>query len=637
MRKLLDTINGPEDLRGLSIEELELLAQEVRQEIISTINTVGGHYASNLGTVELTVALHKVLRSPHDKIVWDVGHQAYPHKLLTGRRDRFDTIRQLGGLSGFLCRDESEHDVFGAGHASTSISAAYGMAVARDLKHENFHVVAVIGDGALTGGMAYEALNNAGHSERPFIVILNDNEMSIAPNVGAMSKYLYNVRTDPRYEHAKMGVERALTHMPFGNKLLNFGKRYKKSIKEFMVPTMIWEELGFVYLGPVDGHDIGQLIDVLEAAKQSERPVFIHVLTVKGKGHDVAEEDAVKWHAVAAPGKPGAPKPTAPKFQDVFADTLIKVAKDDPKVVAITAAMPDGTGLNKFAKVFPDRCFDVGIAEQHAVTFAAGMATEGIKPVCAIYSTFLQRAYDQVIHDVCIQNLPVVFAMDRGGIVGDDGRTHQGVFDISYLRPIPNLVLMAPKDENELQHMIYTAVKHNGPIAVRYPRGNGYGVKMDAELQELEIGKAEVLRMGRDLAIIAYGNPVNAALAAADILAEQGIEAAVINARFAKPLDETLLAGIGGNFSRILTVEEGSIPGGFGDAVLEFFHTHENLREPKIYNIGLPDEFIEHGPQAFWRDRYNLSAEGIVREVKNRFPDLSLVRPGTITATAKAE
>lgn len=634
MTRLLDTINSPADLRGLSTEELELLAQEVRQEIIGTINTIGGHYASNLGTVELTVALHKVFNSPIDKIVWDVGHQAYPHKLLTGRLDRFDTIRQYGGLSGFLSRDESEHDAFGAGHASTSISAAYGMAVARDLKSEDNHVVAVIGDGAMTGGMAFEALNNAGHSNRRFIVVLNDNEMSIAPNVGALSKYLANVRTDPRYNRAKMSVEWALTHMPLGHKFLNFGKRFKNSVKEFVVPTMIWEELGFLYLGPVDGHDVGTLVEVLEAAKQSARPVFIHALTVKGKGHDVAEEDAVKWHAVAPPGKPGAPKPTAPKFQDVFADTLIKIARDDENVVAITAAMPDGTSLNRFAKVYPDRCFDVGIAEQHAVTFAAGLACEGIKPVCAIYSTFLQRAYDQVIHDVCIQNLPVVFAMDRGGIVGDDGRTHQGVFDISYLRPIPNMVLMAPKDENELQHMVYTAVKHNGPIAFRFPRGNGFGVPMDEELKEIPIGEAEVLRMGRDLAIVAYGNPVNAALAAAEQLAEQGVEAAVINARFAKPIDETLLANLGSNFTRIMTVEEGAKVGGFGDAVLEFFHSHENLKEPKIYCLALPDHFIDHGPQALYRDQFNLSADGIVREVKLHFSDLYMVRP-SIPAHAK--
>ncbi len=466
-------------------------------------------------------------------------------------------IRQLDGLSGFLAREESVHDTFGAGHASTSISAAYGMAVARDLKGENNHVIAIIGDGALTGGMAYEALNNAGHSDRRFIVILNDNEMSIAPNVGAVSKYLYSVRTDPRYNRAKEGVQKALHSVPFGRTIVNFGKHLKDSVKEFVVPTMIWEELGFVYLGPVDGHDVGQLLDVLEAAKQCERPVFVHILTVKGKGHDVAEEDAVKWHAVAPPSKPGAPKPTAPKFQDVFAKALIEIAATDKRVVAITAAMPDGTSLNKFADVYPDRCFDVGIAEQHAVTFAAGLATEGIKPVVAIYSTFLQRAYDQVIHDVCIQNLPVVFAMDRGGVVGDDGRTHQGAFDIPYLRCIPNIVLMAPKDENELQHMVYTSVRYDGPIAFRFPRGNGYGVKMDEEFVEIPIGKAEVLRIGRDIALVAYGNPVQAALAAADILAKEGIEAAVINARFAKPIDEALLTDIAHNFSRVLTVEEG--------------------------------------------------------------------------------
>ncbi len=622
MSRILDTINDPSDLQPLSLEQLEQLSQEVRQEIITTINRIGGHYASNLGTVELTVALHKVFRAPHDKLVWDVGHQAYPHKLLTGRRDRFSTIRHYEGLSGFLARDESEYDCFGAGHASTSISAAYGMAVARDLKGDDFNVVAVIGDGALTGGMAYEALNNAGNADRRFIVVLNDNEMSIAPNVGAMSKYLYNVRTDPRYHSAKQGAERALSHMPFGDKILDLGKHFKDSIKEFVVPTMLWEELGFVYIGPVDGHNVGELLTVLEAAKQCERPVFVHVLTVKGKGHDLAEEDAVKWHAVSAPGKPGAPKSSAPKFQDVFAQALIKVAEQDKRVVAITAAMPDGTSLNQFGKVFPNRLFDVGIAEQHAVTFAAGLATEGIKPVCAIYSTFLQRAYDQVIHDVCIQNLPVVFAMDRAGIVGDDGRTHQGVFDISYLRPIPNLVLMAPKDENELQHMVYTACRHNGPIAFRFPRGNGYGVPMDAEFKELPIGKAEVLREGRDLAILAYGNPVHAALAAAELLAQDGIEATVVNARFAKPLDEELLADVISKFGRVLTVEEGAIPGGFGDAVLEFYHQRPSLKEPKIRIIGLPDEFVEHGPQPLWRDRFNLSAEGIVREVQRQFPDL---------------
>jgi len=622
MTRILDNINGPADVRRLSVDELQQLSEEVRQEIISTINLVGGHYASNLGTVELAVALHYCFRSPQDKLVWDVGHQAYPHKLLTGLRDRFNTIRQLGGLSGFLSRDESVHDAFGAGHASTSISAAYGMAVARDLKGEHNHVAAIIGDGAMTGGMAYEALNNAGNSDKPFIVILNDNEMSIAPNVGALSKYLYGVRTDPRYENAKDAMENVLAHIPFGDRILDFGKHAKDSLKEFMVPTMIWEELGFIYLGPVDGHDVRMLVNVLEAAKQCKKPVFVHVITVKGKGHDVAEEDAVKWHAVAPPAKPGVPKPTAPKFQDVFAQALIDIARKDKRVVAITAAMPDGTSLNKFAQVFPDRCFDVGIAEAHAVTFAAGLACEGIKPVVAIYSTFLQRAYDQVIHDVCIQNLPVVFALDRGGLVGDDGRTHQGAFDISYLRPLPNMVLMASKDENELRQMVYTAVQHNGPIAFRFPRGNGYGVEMDDEFEALPIGKAEVLRKGSDLAIVAYGNPVMPSVAAAEILAQQGIEAAVINASFAKPIDEELLANLGANFKRILTVEEGALPGGFGDAVLEFFHKHDDLVEPTIRCVGLPDVFVDHGPQAFWRDRFNLSSEGIVREVEEHFPEL---------------
>jgi 1-deoxy-D-xylulose-5-phosphate synthase len=384
---------------------------------------------------------------------------------------------------------------------------------------------------------------------------------------------------------------------------------------------MIWEELGFIYLGPVDGHDVHQLVPALEAAKQCKKPVFVHVITVKGKGHDVAEEDAVKWHAVAPPAAPGAPKPTAPKFQDVFAQALIKAGKEDPSIVAITAAMPDGTSLNKFQQVFPDRTFDVGIADQHAVTFAAGLACEGMRPVCAIYSTFLQRAYDQVIHDVCIQNLPVVFAMDRGGVVGDDGRTHQGVFDISYLRPVPNMVLMAPKDENELQHMVYTAVKHDGPIAFRFPRGNRSGVTLDEQLHTIPIGKAEVLRKGSDVAIVAYGHPVNSALAAAEMLSKEGVEAAVINARFAKPIDEELLANLGANFRRIITVEEGSLPGGFGDAVLEFFHKHDNLVEPKIRCIALPDLFIDHGPQALWRDRFNMSAEGIVREIKQHVAD----------------
>jgi 1-deoxy-D-xylulose-5-phosphate synthase len=625
MTQLLDSINGPADLKKLSLEELTQVSCEVRALVMETIQAVGGHYASNLGTVELTVALHHVFDSPWDRIVWDVGHQAYPHKILTGRRDKLNTIRQLGGLSGFLSREESVHDAFGAGHASTSISAALGMAVARDLTGGSNHVVAVIGDGALTGGMAFEALNNVGHLGTKMIVILNDNEMSIAPNVGAISKYLNQIRTDPRYTNVKAAAERALQDVPGGTSLLSVGRRMKNSVKEWVIPTMIWEELGMVYVGPIDGHNIEDLVATLEAAKDTPRPVFIHVITKKGKGHDLAEADAVKWHAVTQPAKPGAPKVTAPKYQDVFGDTLTRMAREDKRVVAITAAMPDGTGLIKFGKEFPQRLFDVGIAEQHAVTFAAGLAAEGMRPCVAIYSTFLQRAFDQVVHDVCIQNLPVFFAMDRGGIVGDDGRTHQGVFDISYLRPIPHIALMAPKDENELQHMIYTGLRHNGPAGVRYPRGNGYGVQMDADLKELPIGKAEPLRDGRDLAIFAYGATVYPALEAATRLAEEGIEAAVINARFAKPLDEELLAELARKYGRILTVEEQMEAGGFGGAVLEFF-ANRAAPAPVVKIVGLPDSFVDHGPQAYWRDQHNLSAEGIAREVKTAFPDLYVRR-----------
>jgi len=621
MTTLLDSIDGPADLKHLSIEELNQVACDVRALLIETITAIGGHYASNLGTVELTVALHHVFDSPWDKIVWDVGHQAYPHKILTGRRDRLNTIRQLGGLSGFLSREESVHDAFGAGHASTSISAALGMAVARDLTGGNNHVIAVIGDGALTGGMAFEALNNLGHLGTKMIVILNDNEMSIAPNVGALSKYLNQIRTDPRYTHVKARAERALQDVPGGPNLLAVGRRMKNSVKEWVIPTMIWEELGMVYVGPIDGHNVQDLVETLQAVKDTPRPVFIHVLTKKGKGHDVAEADSVKWHAVAQPAKPGAPKVTAPKYQDVFADALIRIARDDKRVVGITAAMPDGTSLIKFGKEFPDRLFDVGIAEQHAVTFAAGLAAEGMRPCAAIYSTFLQRAYDQVIHDVCIQNLPVFFAMDRGGVVGDDGRTHQGVFDIAYLRCVPNLVLMAPKDENELQHMVYTGMRHAGPSGVRYPRGNGVGVQMDPDLRELPIGKAEVLRTGADLAIVAYGTPTYAALEAAEALAQDGIQATVVNARFAKPLDAELLAELGRTHSRILTVEEGVEAGGFGGAILEFY-ADRAAPAPAVKIVALPDLFIDHGPQALWRDRFNLSAAGLMREIHAGFPEL---------------
>ncbi len=621
MTQLLDGINDPADLKKLSISELEQVADEVRALLVETIPAVGGHFSSNLGTVELTVALHHVFDSPWDRIVWDVGHQAYPHKILTGRRDKLDTIRQLGGLSGFLSRDESVHDSFGAGHASTSISAALGMAVARDLTGGNNHVVAVIGDGALTGGMAFEALNNVGHLGTKMIVILNDNEMSIAPNVGALSKYLNQIRTDPRYTHIKAHAERALQDVPGGPTLLAAGRRMKNSVKEWVIPTMIWEELGMVYIGPIDGHNIGDLVETLEQAKATPRPVFLHVITKKGKGHVAAEADSVKWHGLPQPAKAGAPAVTAPKYQDVFADTLTRMGREDKRVVAVTAAMPDGTSLTRFAREFPERMFDVGIAEQHAVTFAAGLAAEGMRPCVAIYSTFLQRAYDQVIHDVCIQNLPVFFAMDRGGMVGDDGRTHQGVFDISYLRPIPNLVLMAPKDENELQHMVYTGMRHNGPAGVRYPRGNGLGVTMDSELHDLPIGKAEVLREGGDVVLLAYGPMVAVAQEAAERLAAEGIEATVVNARFVKPLDTDLLTALSRTHHRFLTVEENVEAGGFGSAVLEFFAARAEAA-PTVKVVGLPDLFVDHGPVGYWRDRFNLSADGLLREVRAGFPDL---------------
>jgi 1-deoxy-D-xylulose-5-phosphate synthase len=454
---VLDRISSPADVRTLSNVELTALAAEIRQELLEIVTRNGGHLGASLGAVELAIALHRVFQSPYDKIVWDVGHQAYAHKLLTGRRDRFDTIRQEGGLSGFLSRGESEHDAFGAGHASTSISAALGMAVAfSHSPNPDRHAIAVIGDGALTGGMAFEALNNAGILDLPFIVVLNDNEMSIAPNVGAMSHYLDRVRTDPRYNRAKDELARITERLPQGELLVELGKRWKDSVKEFLYHSMIWEELGFTYMGPIDGHDIRALVDALRQATFVSGPVFLHVVTEKGKGFAGAKTDRERGHAVSAPSSPGAP-PSPPKYQDVFADTIIDLASTDPRIVAITAAMPTGTSLGKFQTAYPDRFFDVGIAEQHAVTFAAGLAAEGMRPVVAIYSTFLQRAYDQIVHDVCLQNLPVLFAIDRAGFAGDDGRTHHGLFDVSYLRCLPNMTIMAPRDENELRHMLATA------------------------------------------------------------------------------------------------------------------------------------------------------------------------------------
>jgi 1-deoxy-D-xylulose-5-phosphate synthase len=624
MAGLLQKINEPEDLKKLSVAELKELAIEMRQFLLDTVFQTGGHLASNLGTVEMAIALHYVFSSPKDKLVWDVGHQAYPHKLLTGRAGRFNTIRQYEGLSGFLSRDESVHDCFGAGHASTSISAALGMAAARDIKGDDFDVVAIIGDGALTGGMAFEALNNAGNMKSPFIVVLNDNEMSISKNVGALSKYLDRIRADQLYLRAKDEFVHATEKLPLGGEMLSMAKRLKKSVKDMVLSTTIWEELGFIGLGPVDGHDIETLIETFQLAKNAKLPVFVHAVTTKGKGYAPAEEKPIDLHA--RPNKLVPEASTAPKYQDVFANTLSRIAEKDKKVVAVTAAMREGTGLVKYAQQFPDRFFDVGIAEEHAVTFAAGMATQGLKPVAAIYSTYLQLAIDQVNHDVCIQNLPVVFAMDRAGLVGDDGRTHQGMFDLTYLRVVPNMVLMAPKDENELQHMVYTACNYqHGPIAFRYPRGAGYGVTMDSELKALPIGKGEMLREGQDVALVAIGAEVYPALEAAKLLSERGIEATVVNARFAKPLDEELLLETARRCPRIVTVEEAALIGGFGSAVMELYE-QKGLNNVEVHRIGVPDKFIDHASQPAMRAKLKLDAEGIAHQVEHWFPELALAR-----------
>ncbi|HEY8284624.1 MAG TPA: 1-deoxy-D-xylulose-5-phosphate synthase [Chloroflexota bacterium] len=614
MPRLLDTIHQPSDLHGLDLSQLNQVARETRDELVSSVSRTGGHLSSNLGTIELAIALHSIFDSPRDKIVWDTGHQAYPHKILTGRLKRLDSIRQQDGISGFLMRMESEHDQFGAGHASTAISAAVGMAVARDLRHEDNAVVAILGDGALTGGLAYEGINNAGQLQSPFIVVLNDNAMSISPNVGAVAHILERVRTDPRYSAAKGEVEHLLTRMPMGNTALGAAKRFKRSVKDFMLFNVFWEELGFIYLGPVDGHDIGRLQQVFRRARGVRGPVLVHIYTTKGKGYDPAEADNYKFHSVSPPGSA---KPDAPNYETVFGRTLMSIAELDSSVVAITAGMCGGTGLTGFAERFPDRFFDVGIAEAHAVTFAAGLATQGIKPVAAIYSTFLQRAYDQIIHDVCAQNLHVIFALDRAGLVGNDGRTHQGVFDLSYLRSIPHMVLMAPKDENELRHMLFTAINHDGPVAVRYPRGAGQGVPLDEPLHAIPLGKAEIVREGNDGAIVAIGTIVNACLEAAEILAGEGIQVTVVNARFVKPIDEVILDGLARRFNQLLTVEENVTAGGFGSAVSEAL---ERLGHPGIavHRLGIPDRFIDHATQNQQRLALRLDANGIAQETRAR-------------------
>ncbi|MBC8429747.1 MAG: 1-deoxy-D-xylulose-5-phosphate synthase [Dehalococcoidia bacterium] len=616
MTRLLDRVDNPTDLKGLTKQELKQLGDEIRQELVTTVTANGGHLASNLGVVELTIALHRVFDSPRDKIIWDVGHQSYVHKLLTGRRQRFASIRQCGGLSGFTSRSESEHDPFGAGHASTSVSAALGIAVARDLSGDDYHVVAIIGDGAITGGMALEALNQVGHLGSRICVVLNDNGMSISPTVGALAKLLSKVRFDYRYRWAREGSKRVLASLPLGNWLWQASQRIGSGFKGLIMPTVLWEELGFTYMGPIDGHDIHELeIALTQARDYYLKPTFVHVITTKGKGYFPAEGDAVYFHGVPAKN---VGTETIPSYSEVFAQTVLHLARENPRLVAVTPAMPEGNCLSIVEAEFPQRVFDVGICEQHAVTFAAGLAARGFIPIVAIYSTFLQRAFDQLIHDVCLQDLPVIFAIDRSGIVGEDGKTHQGAFDISYLKLIPNLIVSAPKDENELQHLLYTAVKSKHPMAIRYPRGSGLGVELDPVLHEIPIGKGEIVRYGEDAAILAIGTTVAPALEAAQELASNGIEATVVNARFVKPLDSELIIDLAGRIKRLITVEENALSGGFGSSVVDLLQK-SGMSDIRVKSIGIPDEFVEQGTQAILRSQYSLDAKGIAQEVLNLF------------------
>lgn len=598
--RILDRVNSPLDLKMLSLEEMNRLAAEIRQLMLDVVSKNGGHLAPNLGVVELTIALHRVFDSPRDKFVFDVGHQAYIHKIITGRKDRFPTLRQYKGLSGFPKRQESEHDVFGVGHSSTSISAADGIAAARDLLGDDYHVVAIIGDGAMTGGMSFEALNHVGDTKRRLIIILNDNEMSISKNVGAMSQYLYQLRTGETYNRLKHNLENWLSGLEHGDDVLEAIDRVKTGVKYLVNPESMFEHLGIKYFGPVDGHNIEALIPMLTAAKKEDGPVLLHVITKKGKGYAPAEESPNKFHGTGpfdiATGKkitkPGAP----PSYTDVFGKTLVELAEKDKRIVAITAAMPDGTGVTGFAQRFPDRFFDVGIAEQHAVTFAAGLATQGIKAVAAIYSTFMQRAYDQVLHDVCMQKLPVKLCMDRAGLVGDDGYTHHGVFDYAYLLPMPHMVIMAPKDENELRHMLATAMEYDdGPISLRYPRGSGLGVDCSEALHTLPIGRAERIRTGTDVSLWAIGSMVSEAEKTAELLQEKGVSAGVVNMRFAKPLDTEMLFQDARDTHCIVTMEEGAVIGGVGEAVVQALNNHGLLDKTLVLNFGIPDEFISQG------------------------------------------
>ncbi len=618
---ILETINSPDDLKRLPAARLPDVASELRRMIIETCARNGGHLAPSLGVVELTIALHRVFSTPADKIVWDVGHQAYAHKILTGRRDRFGTLRTLNGLSGFPKRGESPHDAFDVGHSSTSISAATGYAAARDLDGRTNKVLAVIGDGSMTGGSAYEAINHAGHLDKNLIVVLNDNEMSIAENVGALSNFLSRTSSSEFVHRFKKNTESFLKRMDVGKGVLHVARKMEDSFKGFFTPGMLFGAFGFDYIGPIDGHDLPMLIETLESVKSFNDAVLVHVLTKKGKGYKPAEDNPSLFHGVGpfdiATGKVIKSKGGTASYTAVFGSALCKLAAEDERIVAITAAMPDGTGLSTFAKDFPGRFFDVGIAEQHGVTFAAGLAAEGLRPVFAVYSTFLQRAYDQIFHDVCLQNLPVTFALDRGGVVGSDGPTHHGAFDLSYLRHLPNMTLMAPKDENELQHMLATAIALGQPAAIRYPRGSGYGVPLDQNLKEMPVGRAELLREGSDGVILALGTMVHPALEAATLLEEQhGIRLTVVNARFVKPLDTVLILELAGKHDTLITIEENALQGGFGTAVLELLEEH-NLTGTRVLRLGYPDSYIPQGEQHELRAIVGLDSAGIAASVRD--------------------
>ena len=617
---LLDNINSPEDLRELSEYKLNDLAKEIRQFILESVGETGGHLSSGLGTVELTIALHYVYDTPHDRLIWDVGHQSYPHKILTGRKNQMHTMRKKDGLCGFPKRDESEYDTFGTGHSSTSISAALGMALSAKLQNVNRHVVGVIGDGALTGGMAFEALSHAGALDTDMLVVLNDNDMSISPNVGGLSNYLAKILTGKLYSQVRESSKKVLKSMPTVSEI---ARRAEEHVKGMVVPGTLFEELGFNYIGPIDGHDIPMLIATLRSLREFKGPQFLHIVTKKGKGYAPAEENPCAFHGVGPfdheTGLLAKSSDTKPTYTQVFGQWLCDMAKDDEKLVAITPAMREGSGMVEFSEQYPDRYYDVGIAEQHAVTLAAGLACDGIKPIVAIYSTFLQRGYDQFIHDVAIQDLPVLFAIDRAGLVGPDGPTHAGSFDISYLRCIPNIIIMAPSDENECRQMLYTGYQHNGPAAVRYPRGKGPGVNVNPLMKTLPIGKADIRRKGHDIAILAFGPMLSPALEAAEAL-----DATVVNMRFIKPMDEQLVIDIAHHHSLVITIEDNAIAGGAGSAVNELLASMSN--SPTIINLGLPDKFVEHGERGVLLSDCGLDKNGIIAAVNEIRPS-NLAQP----------